>query len=129
VSVADGLGKRASGGGKDGASASVSPSIDSLQPGTSLKDLSDDAFAELVREMHDGPGRVDTFMQFFGLARCKGTWVGNQLVRGVSGGERKRLSTVEMLMGCQQVLLLDEISTGLVRAPRCTPASLSRHRE
>jgi ABC-type multidrug transport system ATPase subunit len=35
------------------------------------------------------------------------------MVRGISGGERKRLSTVEKLMGSQQVLMMDEISTGL----------------
>ena len=92
---------------------------DSLSPGASLADLHDSQFVELVKEMLDGPGRVDLVMEFFGLTRCKSTVVGNQMLRGVSGGERKRLSTVEMLMGGQQVLLLDEISTGLVR-PRST---------
>lgn len=34
-------------------------------------------------------------------------------VRGVSGGERKRVTSGEMLVGNQRVLCMDEISTGL----------------
>lgn len=68
----------------------------------------------LTRDALDGPGRVDTLMHMFGLLRCKDTWVGNRETRGISGGERKRLSTLELLTGTQRVLVLDEISTGLV---------------
>jgi ABC-type multidrug transport system ATPase subunit len=35
------------------------------------------------------------------------------MMRGISGGERKRLTTAEMVVGPQRVLLMDEISTGL----------------
>jgi ABC-type multidrug transport system ATPase subunit len=35
------------------------------------------------------------------------------MLRGISGGERKRLTTAEMVVGPQRVLLMDEISTGL----------------
>lgn len=96
-------------------SADAEVTSDSLTPSAHLADMTDSQYVELVREMLDGPGRVDLIMEFFGLTRCKGTNVGNQMMRGISGGERKRLSTVEMLMGGQQVLMLDEISTGLVR--------------
>lgn len=34
-------------------------------------------------------------------------------VRGVSGGERKRVTSGEMLVSNQRVLCMDEISTGL----------------
>jgi ABC-type multidrug transport system ATPase subunit len=34
-------------------------------------------------------------------------------MRGVSGGERKRVTSGEMLIGNQRVLMMDEISTGL----------------
>lgn len=34
-------------------------------------------------------------------------------VRGVSGGERKRVTTGEVLVGNQRVMCMDEISTGL----------------
>lgn len=35
------------------------------------------------------------------------------MLRGVSGGERKRLTTAEILAGMQMVMMCDEISTGL----------------
>ena len=34
-------------------------------------------------------------------------------IRGVSGGERKRVTIAEMLLGGRTALFLDEISTGL----------------
>ena len=34
-------------------------------------------------------------------------------VRGVSGGEKKRVTTGEILVGSARVLLMDEISTGM----------------
>ncbi|ETK91328.1 hypothetical protein L915_05059, partial [Phytophthora nicotianae] len=51
--------------------------------------------------------------QQFGLQMCQNTVVGDAMLRGVSGGERKRVSTAEMQFGNQQVLMMDEISTGL----------------
>ena len=82
--------------------------------------LTPDELDHLTRDALDGPGRVDTLMHLFGLLRCKDTWAGNRQTRGISGGERKRLSTVELLTGTQRVLVLDEISTGLVRR-QCSP--------
>ena len=90
-------------------------STDTLAPSKPLQEMTDDEILELAHDIWDGTGRVDLVMDFFGLTRCKSTIVGSAMVRGISGGERKRLSTVEMLMGAQQVLMLDEISTGLVR--------------
>ena len=48
-----------------------------------------------------------------GLSRCGDTIVGNTLLRGISGGEKKRLTTAEMTGGQVNVLLMDSISTGL----------------
>jgi len=48
-----------------------------------------------------------------GLDNCKDTVVGNAMLRGVSGGERKRVTTGEMIVGGKRLQLLDEISTGL----------------
>lgn len=79
-----------------------------------LQKLSSQQLEHLTRDAHDGPGRIDTLMHLFGLLRCKDTVAGNRETRGISGGERKRLSTVEMLTGQQRVFILDEISTGLV---------------
>ncbi|KAM4111359.1 hypothetical protein ACJW30_05G061400 [Castanea mollissima] len=56
---------------------------------------------------------VDIYMKVLGLEVCADTLVGNQMLRGISGGQRKRVTTGEMLVGPSKVLLMDEISTGL----------------
>ncbi|KAF6158882.1 hypothetical protein GIB67_012299, partial [Kingdonia uniflora] len=48
-----------------------------------------------------------------GLEICADTMVGDEMVRGISGGQRKRVTTGEMLVGPAKVLFMDEISTGL----------------
>ncbi|OQR98045.1 ATP-binding Cassette (ABC) Superfamily [Achlya hypogyna] len=52
-------------------------------------------------------------LKALGLTHCADTIVGDQLLRGVSGGERKRVTTGEMKFGMKLVDLMDEISTGL----------------
>lgn len=39
---------------------------------------------------------MDKTLQTLGLKRCGNTIVGNALLRGISGGEKKRLTTAEM---------------------------------
>ncbi|KAE8966232.1 ABC transporter G family member 34, partial [Phytophthora rubi] len=55
----------------------------------------------------------DLMVKKLGLDNCKDTVVGNAMLRGVSGGERKRVTTGEMIVGKKRLQLLDEISTGL----------------
>ena len=59
--------------------------------------------------------RVEYIIKILGLQRCADTVVGNAMVRGVSGGEKKRVTTGEILVGTARVLLMDEISTGAYR--------------
>jgi energy-coupling factor transporter ATP-binding protein EcfA2 len=47
------------------------------------------------------------------LTVCKDTFVGNSDVRGVSGGQRRRVTVGEMMQGQNPVACADEISTGL----------------
>lgn len=47
------------------------------------------------------------------LDNCKNTVVGNQMLRGLSGGECKRLTIAEMECGLRQVIMMDEPSAGL----------------
>ncbi|KAL3660314.1 hypothetical protein V7S43_014842 [Phytophthora oleae] len=56
------------------------------------------------------PGVV---LQSLGLVECQNTIVGNEMYRGISGGERRRTSTGEMEFGLKYVTFMDEISTGL----------------
>jgi ATP-binding cassette subfamily G (WHITE) protein 2 (SNQ2) len=46
---------------------------------------------EHIKEM------LDVFPQALGISHAKGTLVGNEFVRGVSGGERKRVSIGEVM--------------------------------
>ncbi|KAJ0399421.1 hypothetical protein ATCC90586_000395 [Pythium insidiosum] len=52
-------------------------------------------------------------LNLLGLNGCKDTVVGDAMVRGISGGQRKRVTTGEMMFGKKNVLIMDEISTGL----------------
>ncbi|GMI82035.1 pleiotropic drug resistance 12, ATP-binding cassette G40, PLEIOTROPIC DRUG RESISTANCE 12 [Hibiscus trionum] len=56
---------------------------------------------------------TDYVIKMLGLEICADTLVGDEMIRGVSGGQRKRVTTGEMLAGPAKLLLMDEISTGL----------------
>lgn len=45
--------------------------------------------------------------------KCKDTKIGNTMIRGVSGGERKRTSIGVELLTNPAILFLDEPTTGL----------------
>lgn len=47
------------------------------------------------------------------LAVCRDTFVGDANNRGVSGGQRRRVTVGEMMVGQNPVACADEISTGL----------------
>ena len=57
--------------------------------------------------------RVERALAALSLQGCADTVVGDALTRGVSGGERKRVTIAEALVSNARVLCLDEISTGL----------------
>ena len=48
-----------------------------------------------------------------GLSSCKDTMIGDEKVRGVSGGERKRTSIAVQLISNPEVFFLDEPTSGL----------------
>ncbi|TVU03324.1 hypothetical protein EJB05_51147, partial [Eragrostis curvula] len=56
---------------------------------------------------------TDYILKILGLEVCADTVVGNDMLRGISGGQRKRVTTGEMLVGPARALFMDEISTGL----------------
>ncbi|XP_022881531.1 ABC transporter G family member 32-like isoform X1 [Olea europaea var. sylvestris] len=56
---------------------------------------------------------VEYIMKILGLDICADTLVGDEMLKGISGGQKKRLTTAELLMGASRVLFMDEISTGL----------------
>ncbi len=56
---------------------------------------------------------VGLVLEGLGLSHVKDTYVGNEQIRGVSGGQRRRVTLGEMLTFPTPLLLGDEISTGL----------------
>ncbi|KAI7985487.1 Pleiotropic drug resistance protein 1 [Camellia lanceoleosa] len=56
---------------------------------------------------------TDYILKVLGLEGCADTMVGDGMIRGISGGQRKRVTTGEMLVGPAKALFMDEISTGL----------------
>ncbi|KAJ9168412.1 hypothetical protein P3X46_019939 [Hevea brasiliensis] len=56
---------------------------------------------------------VEYIMKILGLDTCADTLVGDEMLKGISGGQKKRLTTGELLIGPARVLFMDEISNGL----------------
>ncbi|KAF9617018.1 hypothetical protein IFM89_033088 [Coptis chinensis] len=56
---------------------------------------------------------TDYILKILGLEICADAFVGNDMLRGISGGQKKRVTTGEMLVGPAKALFMDEISTGL----------------
>jgi ABC-type multidrug transport system ATPase subunit len=56
---------------------------------------------------------VNINLESLGLSHVKDTFVGDDNVRGVSGGQRRRVTVGEMLMDSSPILCGDEISNGL----------------
>ncbi|KAG8080330.1 hypothetical protein GUJ93_ZPchr0007g3603 [Zizania palustris] len=56
---------------------------------------------------------TDLVLKVLGLDICADIIVGGAMIRGISGGQKKRVTTGEMLTGPATALFMDEISTGL----------------
>ncbi|CAH8387142.1 unnamed protein product [Eruca vesicaria subsp. sativa] len=57
--------------------------------------------------------QTDYILKILGLDICAETLVGNAMKRGISGGQKKRLTTGEMIVGPAKALFMDEITNGL----------------
>jgi ABC-type multidrug transport system ATPase subunit len=57
--------------------------------------------------------RVDDLIDAFGLRRQAGTIVGTPLQKGISGGQKRRLSVASQLVTSPKILFLDEPTSGL----------------
>lgn len=67
----------------------------------------------LGERIYQTPVKILSLMRAFGIAHTRDTPIGDAMLRGVSGGERKRVTVTEMLVGPRRIMFLDEISTGL----------------
>ncbi|CAK4229534.1 unnamed protein product, partial [Aphanomyces euteiches] len=82
--------------------------LDSLDSGTPEENEQAKEIIQALYQVYP-----DIVVRQLGLSICKDTIVGNAMMRGISGGERKRVTIGEMEFGMRQVSLMDEISTGL----------------
>ncbi|KAL3664425.1 hypothetical protein V7S43_010748 [Phytophthora oleae] len=57
--------------------------------------------------------RVDEVMEELGLMKCRDTLIGGISLRGISGGERKRLSFATEILTNPSILFVDEPTSGL----------------
>ncbi|CAM6100567.1 unnamed protein product [Calypogeia fissa] len=76
------------------------PDVDFFMKGTAMKEKSSGLVTDYV-------------LKILGLDICADTFVGDDMRRGISGGQKKRVTTGEMIVGPMQILFMDEISTGL----------------
>ncbi|KAH1243467.1 Pleiotropic drug resistance protein 3 [Glycine soja] len=76
------------------------PDIDTYMKAISVEGQSENLQTEYV-------------LKILGLDICADILVGDALDRGISGGQKKRLTTGEMIVGPIKALFMDEISTGL----------------
>ncbi|XP_025882848.1 ABC transporter G family member 43 isoform X2 [Oryza sativa Japonica Group] len=76
------------------------PEIDALMKATVVEGKQNNIVTDLV-------------LKALGLDICADTIVGGAMIRGISGGQKKRVTTGEMLTGPATALFMDEISTGL----------------
>ncbi|XP_021903944.1 LOW QUALITY PROTEIN: pleiotropic drug resistance protein 2-like [Carica papaya] len=56
---------------------------------------------------------TDYVLRMLGLDICADILVGDDMRRGISGGQKRRVTTGEMLVGPAKAFFMDEISTGL----------------
>ncbi|XP_031491559.1 ABC transporter G family member 21-like [Nymphaea colorata] len=57
--------------------------------------------------------QAETVLQELGLTKCRNSIIGGPLLRGVSGGERKRVSIGQEMLINPSLLLLDEPTSGM----------------
>ncbi|RWR96557.1 pleiotropic drug resistance protein 3-like protein isoform X1 [Cinnamomum micranthum f. kanehirae] len=56
---------------------------------------------------------TDYILKVLGLETCSDVIIGDAMKRGISGGEKKRLTLGEMIIGPSRAFFMDEISNGL----------------
>lgn len=60
----------------------------------------DDAkFIKMIERVYGSGFRLELAMRVFGLTHVQDTRVGNAMMRGISGGEKRRLTTAESMVG------------------------------
>lgn len=91
----------------------ISFALRTKTPGKRLPNQSKESFVETVQ---------DLFLRMLNIQHTKNTLVGDEFVRGVSGGERKRVSIAEMMATGACTLFYSLLLTGAsLFLPRLSP--------
>lgn len=57
--------------------------------------------------------RIQTLLSAFGIQNQASTLVGTPIRKGISGGQKRRVSVASQLITCPKILFLDEPTSGL----------------
>ena len=68
---------------------------------------------KLNLEGEDLSKKVNDMIESLGLTKCRHTYIGNHLMKGLSGGERKRTAIAVEMITDPKILFLDEPTSGL----------------
>lgn len=85
----------------------------SASDGSIGDDVADEEFLKLLRKLVVSKSKPYIILNILGLGNVLNTFVGDENLRGVSGGEKKRVTSAEVMVGPQWAIFMDEISTGL----------------
>ncbi|KAG2437813.1 hypothetical protein HXX76_005433 [Chlamydomonas incerta] len=81
-----------------------------------LDDGKDPEMARL-EQLFTGPQAAEATAQhvarMLGIEHVMDTLVGNEMIKGISGGQKRRVTFGEMIVGMANTLMLDEVSNGL----------------
>ncbi|KAE8140099.1 ABC-2 type transporter-domain-containing protein [Aspergillus pseudotamarii] len=84
-------------------------SVDNLSLGHSTRGLI--AGRSVTRSQR--ADRIQTLLSAFGIQKQASTLVGTPIRKGISGGQKRRVSVASQLITCPKILLLDEPTSGL----------------
>ena len=78
-------------------------------------------FEAFLEELSGTGVRTEVVIRLLGIQNCVDTVVGNAYLRGVSGGERKRVTSAEMLVGTKVTFFFSPLffNTVLLSSPFC----------
>lgn len=79
----------------------------------SYAEARDEQAAEILNQEDPHFTKIHNILAVLGLLECKDTVVGNAMIRGVSGGQKRRVSVGEMLVCPRPIKFMDCISNGL----------------
>ena len=102
--------------------AAVAPQVDVHEPLLTVRETFDFAAAAALAPLGAAASEaeralrarlVDHVIDTLGLRECESVVVGDAMTRGISGGQRKRVTIGEALLTGARLLCLDEVTNGL----------------